>query len=283
MNDISTNVKLLREMHGISQAELARGICSQALISKIECGAITPDIEIMVKIAERFHLTVSQLIGQTNSGDIFSHVQKLIREFIDRRQYVKLKEYLNEIDYSMLTMKPDFKLWVDAIILNEVEGDTLDAINLLQRAIQLKEFDNIEQTVRIYTTLGGIYLTQKNFKKAVGCFIRAFDLQEEREIDNYIKRKLLYNMSIAYYELDEFYKSIFYAQLAVCSIIDADSMFLLDELHLILADNYISINKWEKAWDYIVRAEVIAMVKGNNGLLPYIEQTKNEISINVIK
>ena len=277
--NFSTNVRQLRELHNMSQAELANGICSQGLISKIENGSVVPDISIMVGIADKFNLTVSQLIGQSSAGDIFSYIQKVIRELVDYRQYAQLKEFLSKINYAILSNKPNFKMWVDAIILNEVEGRSQEAIELLKKAMRVNQFDNVEQGVRIYSALGSIHLGTKQFKEAAFYYKKAFDMQETREIDNYLKRKLLYNMGIAYYQLDDYSQSIFYSRLALCSVIQASTLYLLDDLHLLLADNYVNLKAWEKAWENILRAEVVANIKGNQSLLPYIEQTKNEIFV----
>lgn len=44
--NISNLIKTYRKKKGITQSELARGICTQAIISKIENSETTPSMEI---------------------------------------------------------------------------------------------------------------------------------------------------------------------------------------------------------------------------------------------
>lgn len=62
------NMKRLREMEGITTAELAEVACvSQPMIVKYESGQKLPNVIAGVLIAKRLHTTVEALVGKNES------------------------------------------------------------------------------------------------------------------------------------------------------------------------------------------------------------------------
>lgn len=57
-------VKRLREWQGMTQAELAKGICTQGMICLIECDKANPSERLTTAIAERLETTVDELVSQ---------------------------------------------------------------------------------------------------------------------------------------------------------------------------------------------------------------------------
>lgn len=62
------NLKLLRQLHGISQQRLAEAVgATQQSINKYENHATEPDIATLILIADFFHTSVDFLIGHTEA------------------------------------------------------------------------------------------------------------------------------------------------------------------------------------------------------------------------
>lgn len=62
------NLKLLRQLHGISQQRLAEAVgATQQSINKYENHATEPDIATLILIADFFHTSVDYLIGHTEA------------------------------------------------------------------------------------------------------------------------------------------------------------------------------------------------------------------------
>lgn len=58
------NLKKLRNKYGVSQSQLAEAIgVSQQSVNKYENSGVEPDIEMLIKIADRFSVSVDYLIG----------------------------------------------------------------------------------------------------------------------------------------------------------------------------------------------------------------------------
>lgn len=61
------NLKLLRQLHGISQQRLAEALGStQQSINKYENHQTEPDIAMLIQIADFFHTSVDYLVGHTD-------------------------------------------------------------------------------------------------------------------------------------------------------------------------------------------------------------------------
>ena len=69
LHSLNENIKALRLAHGMSQVEFARlvGVTKQC-VSNWENDNVLPSIEMLVKIAEYFHVSTDYLLGRTNAA-----------------------------------------------------------------------------------------------------------------------------------------------------------------------------------------------------------------------
>lgn len=72
-------------------------------------------------------------------------------------------------------------------------------------------------------------------------------------------------------------ETIFHSKLAIQYTIEHESLELLDDLHLLLGDAYLTLGKLDLAEEYTQRAHTLATLKNNAVLLPYIERTLLQI------
>ncbi|QIL45735.1 helix-turn-helix transcriptional regulator [Vagococcus coleopterorum] len=61
-------VKQIREKRQLSQAELAEGICSQSMLSRIEHNLLVPNINVIRQLCERLTITMDEVINQTTTN-----------------------------------------------------------------------------------------------------------------------------------------------------------------------------------------------------------------------
>ncbi|MBV6684081.1 helix-turn-helix domain-containing protein [Bacillus sp. JRC01] len=75
---IGKKIKELRKAIGITQGELAEGICTQALISRIEKGDIYPSATVLYRISQRLGVDVNYFfeIGSTERHDYIKDVER---------------------------------------------------------------------------------------------------------------------------------------------------------------------------------------------------------------
>jgi transcriptional regulator with XRE-family HTH domain len=81
MFNIGERIIQLRKQHNLSQDELAKKInVSRTIIGNYERNTNTPSIEVLIKIAENFDVTVDYLIGE---GKLSSYDKDVIKRIED--------------------------------------------------------------------------------------------------------------------------------------------------------------------------------------------------------
>jgi transcriptional regulator with XRE-family HTH domain len=98
MLDIGINITVLRKQKGWSQTELAKKIdCSRATLINYEGNKNTPSIEVAVKLAEVFNVSLDYLTGKGKYIDYSNEVIKRI-EGIQNLDKTTQSEVFNIID-----------------------------------------------------------------------------------------------------------------------------------------------------------------------------------------
>jgi len=79
---IGKKIKELRQVVGITQGELGEGICTQALISRIEKGDIYPNATSLYQISKKLGVDVNYFfeIGTTPRLDYIKEVERQLRQ-----------------------------------------------------------------------------------------------------------------------------------------------------------------------------------------------------------
>ena len=103
MLNIGERLTQLRKQLNLSQDDLAKKIgVSRTIIGNYERNTNTPSIEVLVKIAKTFNVTVDYLIGE---GELSSYDKEVMKRIVD----------IDKLDKST---KDHLFSWVDNIILN---------------------------------------------------------------------------------------------------------------------------------------------------------------------
>jgi len=100
-------IKLLRLQNNVTQAELGKYLNVKSnTISRYENGSREPDIDVVLKIADYFHVTTDYLFGKSDEQvqspdreDDLNYISQTSRKNPFARQFISgLKSLLNELD-----------------------------------------------------------------------------------------------------------------------------------------------------------------------------------------
>ena len=97
-------IKTKRQAQGMTQRALAQGICTQAVISKIEKGTVMPSVELFAKLSSRLALSqeeINQLFHVRNLAQQTIFNQEM-RRILEQRDYKALEVVLNRLDPTQL-------------------------------------------------------------------------------------------------------------------------------------------------------------------------------------
>lgn len=171
---LAQKVRYHRLQRGLSQQELADGICSMQLISSIERGTSNPRVKTLEKIADRLNVPLGE-IYQPDEDEFPNKVKlQLVEAYMKRGEYEVAQETLDE-----LRRRPDMvevELQHATILQGEVYNKTGNprlAYDVLQRLIddvEVKQNVEDELLCKAYNQLGTAYYHLRNFTKAYSAY-----------------------------------------------------------------------------------------------------------------
>ncbi|WP_054725439.1 helix-turn-helix domain-containing protein [Paucilactobacillus hokkaidonensis] len=98
-------LKTFRKNKGLSQKQLAQGICTQATISLIEKNNKVPGMTILAQLCARLGISLAQILVDENQvlTDVFTTIDRLILQ----KQYDAATDQLNNIGIKQLQSRYD--------------------------------------------------------------------------------------------------------------------------------------------------------------------------------
>lgn len=276
MLNYAENIKMLRKRKNYTQAELAKGITSQGMISKIEKKQISPDIDLLDALSKKLECSIMDLLSGNTKNDleqVFSYMNNLV----SKRDYVLLEHFFrtDPIIKRIRQVNEPYYKWIKSIILTQNDRNYEEGINEMLSALNLST-DN-QLTVRILIGLSGVYSEIKMFNESLQYLVQATTLSEKLEVSDNLRQKLNFQFARVYSVLEKFNDSIFYNRLAIQFAVEQENLYLLDDLYLLLADSYLKTDQLDNALKYVKLAMAVAEVRNNFQLTPYIELTQAQI------
>lgn len=233
--DFGNLIKSKRKELDLTQKELAEGICTQALISRIEKGDIVPQNSILQQLGSRLQLDdneLNNLAYKTRYDNEMFEIKKKIRKALTRRDYVYIEKILeqNKILISNTNNQNDqaFFTWMKASLQDKLYHQKDKALKILTE-IPLLHLED-ELAIEILNAIGVIYYQGEEFKEALNVFQHAVNMIEDN-IDYMVQTKLLFNYALTLEEFDEDKKALDYIIQAIERLIFEDSMYLLGDLY----------------------------------------------------
>ncbi|MBT2687181.1 helix-turn-helix domain-containing protein [Bacillus sp. ISL-47] len=263
---IGGKIKELRKLLGLSQKDLAAGICTQAQISKIEKGDVYPYASTLYLISQRLGVDVNYFfdIGTTPRLDYVKEVSRQLMiarrklDYEEVRQIVKTEEK-NPL-FSQNRRNLQILLWHKGIYVYHMTNNVKKALSHFEEAIYLTH-DKIwtERELEIIISKGIIYFEEGQLETALEVYEFAHEqLHYLPHIqDGSIKSRLFYNIARVLTRLGRFNRSINYCKEAIDWCIEKEDLFLLAELHYHIGYNYELLKEIDRAKSYMEKSLII--------------------------
>lgn len=233
--DFGNLIKAQRKELGLTQKELSEGICTQALISRIEKGDIVPQNSILNKLGNRLNISeekLNTLAYNTKYNHEIDETKKFIRRALSRRDYRQVEIILerNKALINNINNENDqaFFTWIKASLLDKLYYQKEEALQILTE-IPLLKLDE-ELAIEILNAIGIIYYQENAFEQALNFFQNAVNMIEE-DMDYLVQVKLFFNYALTLEEYDENKQALDYVMQAINLLIMQDSMYLLGDLY----------------------------------------------------
>lgn len=215
---VGDKLRQLRIYKGLSQAELAEGICSTAYLSKVENCKTSPSTNFIEKITKKLEVEPSVF-----STDKSIYYTKLIRQLEEK---VKQQEELNEKDVSTLylalyeTLSMDlhvkvFNLLMRYYIKNKYHSETQKLYELCEKMLPMETeliVEDAHDIFSFYNLLGNYFYMQQQFHSADYYYTKAKDYGEKGRLE---LARIFFNLSLTKQRIfDDMHISLIYAKQA---------------------------------------------------------------------
>ncbi|WP_201715969.1 helix-turn-helix domain-containing protein [Rossellomorea arthrocnemi] len=286
---IGKKIKELRKAVGLTQGDLAEGICTQALVSRMEKGDIYPSATALYQISEKLGVDVNYFfeIGTTPRLDYVKEVERQLRYFRVRLMYDEMIEMVRTEEKNPLFFRNEANLqllyWHKSIHIFEVEKDQEAGLALLEKALSLTMNEKralTEREIEIHMTLGAFEFGRGNLEKSLELYEEVSSaLQFSAQLhDKSIKTRLLYNIARTLTRLGKYKESNSYCDQAIKWCLEEEHLFGLGELYYHTGYNYELEGEYKKALSYIDKAILIFDMYKDNRYRQYLQKKQDDIS-----
>lgn len=261
--DLGQKLKFLRNKQKARQQEIVEGICSVSYYSKIENGNVVPNEEILQLLAQRFGITVQELV-QTNEA----MSDEVVREAEDIYNLIKEDQAAAEEVYQLFLEKyknsldPGMKLLISLIQLRfALRFSTLaEAEGKFEEVQDLQEYGNLK-IMPLFNRVCGLYhYVTGNYDAALELYLGlANSLNYPHKAD------IHYELSLVYNRKGNIYKSIQHLETALNKYLQGMDYDQCTICYFLLGINYHKMKNYDEAIDYYYRIEKV--IKDDTNLL----------------
>ncbi|NQI71915.1 helix-turn-helix transcriptional regulator [Streptococcus suis] len=283
MVNIADKLKTKRKEYGLSQSELAEGICEQSQISKIERGNYMPTAILLHKLASRLNVTIDYFFDeQIESVSNLKEFMRLSSRLLEDRNYKDL-EYLYNLEkekQSFLSLdEVAYLTWIHAIILFYTYNEKDKAIALLEKSMtSVSEKHSVY--LKILNTLANFYSLvgrdeeyERNYKKLIQLYSeKDFDSQEF--LFGYIRTRYNYAHHLLSKNQTTDAIQIAIETIEVCK--EFQTSYQLAPLLIIVANGSEEFLDSDEVTNYYIDARDLSRIYGNKLMHLQIEKYMND-------
>lgn len=276
MRILGDKLKQIRKARGMSQAELAKGICTQATISLIEKKEQVPSTKILLEICKRLEITLDSVIVQEDDQlhVLLSRVQALL----STNEFKKARDLIQQIYTDQLVKADDYKryYYFQGQIKLLLENKPDDALFFFNRAFN----QYVVSQTDVYGILCIIGISKSYLMKGALERVRIYAEQAVEMLENsdplamadfQVELQIYNHLAGILFELKDYEGAIKYAQLAIDEAIDKQSLYLLDALYFILGRAEHALHR-ENALQDLTVAKTLALIRHHPEIIVQVDQ-----------
>lgn len=267
MFSLGQRIREMRLKKGITQVELAKGLCTPSMISQIESDRAKPSYKILFAIAEKLDVTTEKLLVDSELNlDAVSAV-KMVRAMVAAKEYAAAIPLLRELEETPKAQGYAMELLLDLGECLAHTGEHEEAERTLQRVQELAMLRNDVRTqMLVLKHLGQLEFGRKRYPLAQYFWSKALKQTEKMtELDVYLKAGLLFLLGQVYEKVGDPERSLECLEEASNLYEGTDSLNEMGRVYMGLGITHKAANDLEKSAEYSSRA--IGIFEGLDNLV----------------
>nr|WP_315528126.1 helix-turn-helix transcriptional regulator [Carnobacterium maltaromaticum] len=290
MKILGNKIKNARLTAGLSQKELAAGICNQSTISNLEKGISIPSLLTLMIISERLNIDFDEIYQYTTKkkdsyADIFQQVRVLCAQIKHKDAYNLIKE---KIDFNRLETPYELKqyyyyLGITSLIGNKNSSDGIYYFNL---ALTTESGKNVEFLDILATSgMATVYDIRNEDNKALTYFEKVMNQLDQltcstSKIEDGIEvAKIYYNMAKFYSKIKDYKLAVHLSTLGINLIQEQHISYYLDFLLYEKGFNLMKLGQVEEAEKYYFYAAAMANLNDNQHAVEGIKRNMKDYNL----
>lgn len=262
-------IKELRTDRFLSQGELAKDICSQGMLSRIENNDVVPNVLVMQKLCEKLNVSINYVLTREETTKTsVNHWLELLRQYKYSKQIVELRTTIDEIDnLSTDVFKTKLELqeyaYYKGCSLSLSQPDSAEALAILQEGLnytynrQKKHATDLE--VMLLSEIGLVYYNQGKFELGLS-FMKRSIVQFYNDINKREKFELIkvfYNIAASFEDLKTYDKAKEYIEQGILWSQKKKSYYRLSDLYMLKGIILNELGQMDEAIDVVEIAETL--------------------------
>jgi transcriptional regulator with XRE-family HTH domain len=253
-----------RISRGLTRKELAKNICDESTLLRIEKDQQEPRLDIIYKFSKRLDIPVYYIIKplDDNGMKYINRVKHLCREFVFYEDYLSLKyliEQVDQMDNLFFIDTIDFKKfisWHKAILRHKLEGNLLQAKLELTHLLQKTPKLVCETDIGIGNSLGLIFLALHNKDAALGVLKKALFAIEQLPFieDKTLSVRVGYNYALVLFYTQSYLEVINIGYKVLYHIESNHLCYMVGSLHHLLGIAHEELNILDEAENHMSKA-----------------------------
>ncbi|WP_165983716.1 helix-turn-helix domain-containing protein [Macrococcus bovicus] len=265
----------------MTQADLAKNICTQSQVSRIEKNEIMPSSETLYQIARRLNVSMDYFFGVEPVNNTIRG-KKICEDYLESKEFETLEVFVDAQLQTVLTeYEHRYLTWVKAVCAGYTKPDLEIAIKMLEELLEnpIKHQDN-ELEASIHNSLAIFYRKSKEPEKAETHIRKARYIINENHLYNEAAAKIYYQYATFLMSEDKFEDCLDIANEGIEICIKHNVLFLLDNMIYLASGakqemNIIS----QKDRDLCSVGYGLAKMKNNTVLIDLYEQELTQYNL----
>ncbi|WP_338232502.1 helix-turn-helix domain-containing protein [Companilactobacillus muriivasis] len=238
MKNLGAVLKELRKEKGLTQKELAEGVCAQSMLSAIENDVYIPNANLLVNLAKKLEVDLNEISLAANySISAHNDFNETVDKLCNSHQYQKLLEFLEQDAVTdSLETSQQMQAYYYYLGVAQLQTGSLDA-GLSSFRLSLAEVNHLHlNTISrlAYLAMGVIDVSQNNKTGAVDNIDLAFRNWNEFSYDE--NQNIIYYLAaLIYFKLNDYQNSTAYLVDGIAFIAKHDSHYMLANCYFLMA------------------------------------------------
>lgn len=284
--NIGLIIKEKRIEKGISQIELAEGICSQGTISNIENSSTLPSTVLLKELSKKLGLDLFDLLFKEDDivEGMLEKINMLIVRGEPKKAYYQLINNLKEEGISDDTLKKRYFYYLGNTSLIGL-GNYVYAKEVFNKILVNFQMGNQVEDILIYVGLGIAECMGNNLKEAEKWINLAVELLENKTL--FVHKninelmKIYFNVAKFYSEIKDFNMAVRMSDEGLFWATELNSSYHADYLNYEKGFNLFQLGEIEKAESYYNVAYVFAVFLKNEALGKVIIEDSEKYGIDL--